>query len=251
MDCRIEHMGTNSEVTTRNLIDMKKIFYIIALFIICSTTACKDMDSLYEQYIVPNGITYPGKALEPMVFAGHLRVKMQWVKSADPSLAYAQVFWNNYTDSIRVDIPKDGDTVTCFLSPLEENSYSFMIHTYDDKGNVSIPVEVIGTVYGEGYIEMLSNRSIKRTETNEHSELIIQWGLADIANGAFATEVKFANATGDMLEYRDWIDSNEGRFAGYEAGSEYFVRTLFLPDSLSVDTFYTDYERYEGVMLSK
>lgn len=230
---------------------MKNLFYAIVLLIICSFTACKDMDSTYAQYIVPNGITYPGKALNPIAYTGNSRVKIQWIKGADPSITYAQVFWNNYTDSLKVEIPKEGDTVTCFIGPLEENSYSFMIHTYDGKGNVSIPVEVIGTAYGNEYLQMLTNRGIKNAQTNSNSELILKWGLADIANGAFATEVKFANAAGDSLVYRDLIESSEGKFADYKAGSEYLVRTLFLPDSLSVDTFYTAYEKFQGVTLAK
>lgn len=230
---------------------MKNIFYIMILFVICSFTACKEMDSTYEQYIVPNGIIYPGKALEPIAYTGNSRVKIQWIKGADPSVTYAQVFWNNYTDSLRVDIPEGIDTITCFIGPLKENSYSFMIHTYDGKGHVSIPVEVIGTAYGEEYMQMLSNRNIKSAETNTNSDLIIQWGLADVANGAFATEVKFANTVGDSLVYRDLIDNSVGKFADYKVGSEYLVRTLFIPDSLSVDTFYTAYEKFEGVTLMK
>lgn len=44
---------------------MKNIFYsIMILSIFLGIVSCKDMDSTYKEYIVPNGRVYPGIAKE-------------------------------------------------------------------------------------------------------------------------------------------------------------------------------------------
>ena len=214
---------------------MKKLLCILLLI-----TACKKMDDNYKKYIVEGGIIYPGKALSPVVYPGNNRAKISWLRGSDPKVVKARIFWNNNTDSVEVLIPEKTDTVSYTFEQLPENEYSFMIRTYDDAGNVSVPVEVSGSVFGEKYQAGLLNRAVNASELFSDGSLSVSWGAADTATGAVATQVRYINAADQTVV--QWFSALEGEslIQDFKSGFEY--RTLYLPDSLAIDTFYTAYE---------
>lgn len=203
-------------------------------------TACKKMDDTYRKFAVPDGIFYSGKANQPQVHAGHNRAKITWLKNADPNVATAKVFWNNYTDSISVTIPPTGDTISCIISNLPEKIYSFIIKTYDAKGHSSVPVEVFGASYGDTYQSSLLSRIVLNTVLYPDSA-VATWSSADISNGAYATQIKYTDTLGNNRVSSFPISSTTSTIRDLKPGTSYQYRTVFLPDSLSIDTFYTDY----------
>lgn len=203
-------------------------------------TACKKMDSTYRKFVVPDGIFYAGKANQPQVHSGRNRVKINWLRNADPSVVAAKVFWNNYTDSIAVAVPPTGDTVSCIIPDLPEKTYSFIIKTYDALGHSSVPTEVFGTSYGDIYQSGLLSRMILGTMYYPDS-VVITWSSADISNGACATQVKYTNVL-DIEQVNSFpVSRNTSTIKDIKSGSPFQYRTVFLPDSMSIDTFYTDY----------
>src|SRR3546814_2335392 len=62
----------------------------------------------------------------------------------------------------------------------------FTIKTYDEEGNASVPVELIGKTFGDLYQESLSNRRIDDSDFEAPAHLTILWAGADIANYAYA-----------------------------------------------------------------
>jgi hypothetical protein len=89
-----------------------------------------------------------------------------------------RIFWNNYTDTTEVAITPGMDVVSHIIEPMDENTYSFMIHTYDAKDNSSIPVEANGTVYGKMYERSLANRKVANAVHDENIGLKIEWNTA-------------------------------------------------------------------------
>jgi len=199
------------------------------------------MDSTYKQFVVPGGLTYPGKATSPLVYPGLNRVKVIWLRGSDPSVINARVFWNNYTDSVNVIIPPTGDTISVIIDNLPEKSYSFMIQTYDTKGHVSIPVEIMGESYGAKYQAQLLTRPVNSTILNTKGKITIQWGSADIANGAYATEVNYMDTLGNNKFQRFPTNLQSSIISDLKPGTKYQYRTVFKPDSISIDDFYTGY----------
>ena len=128
---------------------MKKVAYIILSGIILVWVSCKRADSLYEEYLVPNGRSYPAKALNAEAYSGKERVVISWLNGTDPKIVKARISWNNYTAWEEIDITPSMNVIRKEINPLAENIYSFIIRTYDGEGNISVPVEVIGAVYGE------------------------------------------------------------------------------------------------------
>lgn len=229
---------------------MKNIFYgIMMLFLFLGIVSCKDMDDTYREYIIPNGRVYPGIAKEPVVYAGRNRVQIQWLKGKDPTTVRAEVYWNNYTDTFRVDYSEyEDDTVRCIIPDLPENSYSFIIRSFNEAGDVSVPVEVIGWARGENYQSIITNRDLDDA-TLKDGQLTIAWGVADSYNGAIATEIEYTNTEDERVTVWNLIETSTDTitYTGYKIGTEFRYRTAFVSDSLVVDTFYTDWVVREGV----
>ncbi|MDR2036743.1 MAG: hypothetical protein LBQ60_02345 [Bacteroidales bacterium] len=214
---------------------MKKSVYIIVIGIILGFFSCKDQDSIYEEYIVPNGLPYPGKAINVIASPGKERIKISWEKSGDPKVVKARIFWNNDTESVEVDADPGMNIVSRILE-LEENTYSFMIRTYDSEGNVSIPVEVIGAVYGEMYERSLVNRSIK-SKFYDGQDLTLEWSGA--ANTEVGINLAYVNLNGDNQTL--FVDKTETNTVipnfNFEHPLSYY--TSYKPDTLAIDTFST------------
>jgi len=205
--------------------------------------SCRKMDSKYAQYIVPGGETYTGKANIPRAYAGHNRVQITWQRGADPNITKARIFWNNFADSIEINVPLVADSMVVMIDNLQEKNYSFFIRNYDAKGISSVPVEIIAGSYGDKYQSQILNRVVKSALIDATGKFSIQWGSADVSNGAFATEVKYTDATGVSRVKRFKIikDTVESKIYDYKPGTNFQYRTLFIPKSLSVDTFFTSF----------
>lgn len=202
-------------------------------------SACKKMDSTYREFIVPGGITYTQKITSPKAFPGHNRIKISWLRGSDPNVTKVRIFWNNYADSVEVPLPAKGDTIGIIIDKLPEKTYSLIIKTYDSAGNSSVPVEVLSAVYGEQYQASLRNRPISSSIMNAQGIVTTQWGDADISNGAFATEVIYTNTSGVITTQRVGVDQPSSVISDYKTGTMYQFRTIYLPGSSSIDTFYT------------
>lgn len=229
---------------------MKKIDrIIIVLIVVISFFQCKEMDDPYKEYIVPNGITYPGKIVSPKARSGMERVEFNWLRGTDLNVTSACIYWNNFSDSVLIDIPADQDTITYLLQPLDEATYSFVIKTYDRNGNVSVPTEVNCKVYGDSYRSYLVNRGIQ-SHIVENGILKIEWSAADITNGMIRTDIQYRNQRGDSVIVRvPWNESSVS-IPDYDTDSEFYrYKTYFLPDTLCIDTFMVAYE--ENTPLSK
>ncbi|TZF82822.1 hypothetical protein FW774_15145 [Pedobacter sp. BS3] len=201
--------------------------------------SCKKMDSTYRQFTESGKIIYPQRAVKPVIYTGRNRVKIVWLKGTDQSVIRAKIFWNNYTDSLEVPIPPGADTISTIIDNLPEQSYVFNIKTYDAKGNVSVPVELLSATYGEKYQDGLLIRPVNLAEIDEAGKLTIVWGNADISGGAYATEVTYTDNTGKALMKRFPISDSLSTVTGVKKGTTFQYSTLFLPDTLSIDTFYT------------
>lgn len=205
----------------------------------CIFSACREMESSYREYVVSGGITYPGKAKNLVAYSGFHRVKLSWNRGNDPSITHARVFWNYFTDSLELAIPANADTISCIIDNLEENNYSFIVKQYNKNGGISIPSEALGIVYGDNYVSGLRNRIISSVTINHLGVLNINWGEADVTNGTIGMKV----------QYTDTLNNERTDFFGVSHNpsvikplASFRYRTLFVPDSMCIDTFYTDYQ---------
>lgn len=231
---------------------MKTLFYSLFLLALLGTiVSCKKMDKTYEKFLVPGGITYTAKATAAKAHTGHNRVQIVWLRGTDASVTTARIFWNNYADSVEVAIPPTGSVISKIIDNLQERSYSFVIKTYNAKGDASVPVELISASYGEKFQAGLLSRPLLAATLDEQQTVTLNWGLADISGGAFASEIRYIDKTDKMITKRYTTAEQLGTIANVKAGSTLKYRTLYLPDTLSIDTFYTDFQEKKQFRLDK
>jgi len=206
-------------------------FFLLLLWVF---NTCKSPDSLYEEYIVPNGTYYPGKVKNLRTNPGKERIEIEWTNGADPKVVKARISWDNGTKSIDVDVSKDVGVIRQMLAPMPENTYSFIIRTYDAEGNASVPEEVFGVVYGANYERSLVNRTIRNMEYNKAG--------VTVENVAFrkpVTQSDFLNESWDASKLTDGIkfdESSLGRWVSDNTGNEHWIE-VDLQGSFDINAF--------------
>jgi len=229
-----------------------KLYLLFMVFTgISCFVACKKMDGTYSQYIVKGGIQYPGAAKTAVVRSGNKRAELVWVNSSDPKVIGAKVYWNNFRDSVTIPITANMDTIRYTFSNLAENFYSFTIRTYDASGNKSVPVEVSGNVYGDSYQARILERPVSAAFLKTSDALSITWNDADTVTGAIKTEVEYTSTSGAVKTTIFPARQIVTEIADYQQGTTFKYRTIYRPDSLSIDDFYTGYITQTEISIDK
>lgn len=217
---------------------------MISIIWMVAGVACTKMDD-YKEYVKDGEISYTGKIDSLRIYSGNKRVMIEGLFLSDPKITKCVIYWNSRRDSAVIDVHRTGgvDTLRYFINDLQDNVYNFEIRTYDKLGNASIPVYAVGTAYGDRYQASLNNRPISKNELYAGDlTATLTFGSMDRTSGVFATEIHYKDARGqDKMLYLP-IDSTSITLADYGIGSEFQYRTMFLPDTSCIDTFYTAYD---------
>lgn len=215
----------------------------LAILFVATLASCSKMDD-YKKFIEGGEISYTGKLDSVRINSGKYRVVINGLFLADPKVKKCVVYWNSKADSVVIPVTRTAnvDTLRFEITNITEGVQNFTIYTYDDSGNRSIPVYRTGRVYGERYQNTLANRGINAAFTNENNVTAIEFGGMDRVSGVFATEVIYTNNQNVERTVRVPIDVNTFTLANFKEKTTIRYRSLFLPDTLSIDTFYTAYE---------
>ena len=210
----------------------------MALF---ALVACTQMDHTFEQFWADGEKVYPAPADNVMIYPGKNRIAFSWIINGDPNVKKARIFWNYSNDSLEVPINSTGkgDTVKLMLNDMPEGSYAFTIFTYDQKGNKSIPVNKVGKVYGDTYISSLLTRVI-RSAFYIDDALVIAWGDPVDAT-SIGSEIRYTNTSGEpkSIIAGPLVDTTIVEDFKFLLDVSFDFKTIYIPDSLSIDTFYT------------
>jgi hypothetical protein len=189
--------------------------------------SCKDMDETYKEFLVPNGLKYPQQPDSLKIQAGYNKVRLTWHKAKDPSVVRAEVYWNNYQDTLEVNsISLDQDIVTVDILNLDENSYTFYVRTFDADGNASVPVEITGTPYGEFYITKTTNRTISNALLNSDGSGTIIWAIK--TTDLIYSEVRYRTNSGELNIVRVLPDESMLNCPDVKAGELFEYRSVFM-----------------------
>lgn len=230
-----------NELVMKN-INMYKLQFLTVLTGLMVIISCRKMDTGYKDFLVLGGKVYPGKALNAKAHGGNNRIKISWPRGVDPNLTKAVIFWNNYADSVVVPIAADVADVSYTFENLEERIYTYTIRTYDDKGNASVPVELTGRSYGRKYETSLLNRSVNSAQNEANGDVSIHWGPVDPSAGLYAMDVQYRNNVDQLVTKRFSTDDLVSILADYKRNTTFKYRSMYLPDTLAIDTFFTAYE---------
>ena len=225
---------------------MKARFIINRLFlglaIATLITACSKMDDTYSGFVEGGEVPYSKRPDSIEMFPGHNRIGFSWLLISTPNVTECKVLWNNDQDStsIPVDITKEVDSVHITIDGLEGGFYTFKFITVDQAGHRSIPKAITGRVYGNEYTSTLLNRQVSQALLFGGHPLLSWYDQQDTT--AIGTEVSYIDPAGAAQRMIIPNDETLTTIPGSVQGDSVRIRTLFIPDSMAIDTFYSHYE---------
>lgn len=221
---------------------MRILPYILLCYLfVC---ACSKQDD-YKKYLEKGEILYTGKADSLQIHAGRNRIQLAWLLISDPKISKSKIYWDNRKDSLIVDIKRTPgvDTIRYFVSNLEERAYTFEVFNYDRDGNSSVKSEITGFVYGKFYEDALLSRAFNSAEMKE-GNAVINWVNIDTTGGIIGMQLQYTSS--DHMEHDTIIAADPEDqvtiLPNVLSASSFRYRTLYLPDKLAIDTFYTAFE---------
>lgn len=207
----------------------------LLLFIIfIGAVSCDDMMNDYQKYIEGGEIIYSGKIDSVKVYPGRDRVLITGLFISDPKITTCKIYWDSRIDSVSEPVVRTAgvDTLKSFIE-VSEGTHSFEIITYDKDGNISVPVYVTGTAYGDKYESGLLSRGV--SSSNTKAGLVLTLSPADDTNKA--TFVTYETTSGEQktvtipaLTETYTIPDNYGKRIS--------VVSSFIPEN-GIDTFYS------------
>jgi hypothetical protein len=222
---------------------------LLALLLGSLVLSCSKMDDTYRDFIKDGEIVYPAKVESVQTFTGNKRMDLSMLLTSDPNITKVKVFWNNGKDSAEKSVQRTSgvDTVRFALHNIEEGTYTFNIYTYDQAGHRSVKTDIIGNVYGDRYTGALYNRSLKSVTYLTGSKARLIW--IGPAAQMIGQEIKYTDSLGVAQRFLEPLYKADGItlkdttvLATFKKGSAFEFRTLFKPESASLDTFYSGYE---------
>ncbi|MCY4779230.1 DUF4998 domain-containing protein [Sphingobacterium sp. UT-1RO-CII-1] len=224
--------------------------FFVAIVSLSFLLSCSKMNDVHEVYMKDGEIIYVGRVDSAHAFPGKNRMLINYWMS-DPRVKQLIVYWNSKKDSIIVDVPKHAvkDSVEFYIGskekPIEQGSYTLEFYSTDGGKSRSIAYEIPVNIYGEDFTETLLNRLIKESTFDHHnSDLLIQF-YAAFAKTEVAVELNYTdkeNVQVTSLFKTEEIESanNKVVLKNVKTAAPISYRTLYLPESKSIDTFYTD-----------
>jgi hypothetical protein len=205
--------------------------------------SCKKMDD-YKKFAEGGEIVYPATFDSLKVIPGNNRVMITGFLAGIPNVVKYRVYWNDGLDSLETSIIRKGkvDTIRQIISNLPEGPKTFIIRTYDDKGNRSIPMTITGNVYGANFqasVNERGNRAVLKSIFNKDGAAEITLADVDAYVNVLGMHIRYYDATDKV---RDTVipvklKNQVAVVPGVSVQRPITYNTLFLPDTVGIDTF--------------
>lgn len=222
--------------------------YLLLLAIFALIISCEKKPTDYRSFLDGHEVVYPGTVSGIEADPGDHRLLLTWRPNADPSLKQYIVYWNSGADSIVVPAASHlpTDTVKAAIGGLEEGTHAFVVYSFDDKGNRSIPINVENIkIYGDKYRSSILNRATSDVKY-DNNILTITWNVPDTVN--VGTEVKYTDGSGETKSVVLPADSSKLVISDWKLPTKIYYRSSYKPESHAIDTFRVSY--YDSLTVS-
>jgi hypothetical protein len=220
---------------------MKSIYkYICIMTGLMAVSACSKMNDLHDKYL-DGEIIYAAKVDSADVQAGKNRALLNLVIRSQ-RIETVRIYWNNYADSMDVNINNQVGVFPKMLNNLAENSYVFQLVSFDKTGNASLPFEASGSVYGENFQSQLPNRAIQSVSAGDEG-LTVNW--SGPVDNSLVSNLIYTDKSGKEQTVRVPVTENTTHIGDWSTGLRY--NTLFLPEPTAIDTFASDWRSMSGI----
>ncbi|MBL1410388.1 DUF4998 domain-containing protein [Sphingobacterium faecale] len=214
-------------------------FTVWTAVLLIAVTACKKQDSTYRDVLEGKFPSYAGRPDSMNFHPGNNRAQISF-RIKDPSVNKVIFYWNNRKDSTVYAIDQPSLTIHHVnIAPLEEKYHNIDFYTFYPDGTSSIKNTQMGNVYGNAYQSSLLNRLIESTVLRNDS-LFINWYKAypDLVG----MEVRYIDMVGDAKTIVTDAAEEVMALPKFQKGGELKYRSIYLPDSLAIDSFYTEFK---------
>lgn len=214
--------------------------------------ACNKKPTDYREFLNGTELVYPGKVANAMALPGDGRLQLIWQPSPDQSIVKYTIFWNNGADSLTIQSTTHNtlDTVRCTIPGLSEYVYTFIVYSYDDKGNRSVATEINNArVYGSVYKATLHNRlpDVEPYTINDDNTVILRFTTPDTVN--INTAVKYTNQGGTETTVALSPVADSVKLTDYKFGTPVLYQSSYIPVTGALDTFYTaGYDTFPAIL---
>ena len=228
-----------------NIIKGAFILLCAAPLLLC----CRKQDHFYKDFIQRGEIVYVGKADSILFYPGDKRAQLSFI-IADPNVHKMKIYWDERQDSMTVDVTRKNkvDTLKVIIPNLDERFYAFEVYAFDVDGNRSVKSLAEGQVYGDNYQESVFHRAI-RSIFYENNQAMISWFGA--AQSDIGSEIRYIDMGGEMRTIFAPGTDAVTILEDVAYGESFEYRTLHRPDTLAIDTFYTEFQTEEIVLIEK
>ncbi|QJB33052.1 DUF4998 domain-containing protein [Chitinophaga oryzae] len=217
---------------------MKNKSLLLYLFIgMMIFAGCSKMDA-YLDIAGREEIAYTGRVDSLKVLPGDGRLELTWLLISDPKITGVTIYYNSKKDSVVMPVKRSQgvDSMYHLFSSMPEGTYSFEVYTWNNAGSRSVPAYITGRSYGSIYKNSLLNRALTDAVITD-SNAVLSWGLAE--ETVTGMEVTYTNNAGATITVKEPRTAASTTLTDYKPGSSFSYRTLFRPDTLCIDTFYT------------
>jgi hypothetical protein len=230
---------------------MKKVIFLgLMICMLHSFYGCSEMNDVHDEYLRNGEVLYIGRIDSARVLAGKERFLLRyWI--TDPRAKILKIYWSQKTDSVVVDIPAHQplDSIDVIIGDaqrtIRENNYTIQMICTDGEGTRSVLYEENGNVYGQKFMATLLERLIKQVKYNSStSQLTIDWTAASSAK-EIGIELSYYDLDNILVVTKLTTNQigTQTILDQIDITKDLSCRTMYLPENMAIDTFYTDSKR--------
>jgi hypothetical protein len=193
--------------------------------------SCSDMNELSDRFLDKGETVYASKADSVAAHTGYKKVEIE-IYINNRRVDKVRVYWNNYHDSVDVQVGNHQGIFRTTIEDMEESTYLFQIVSIDSYGNKSLPVELSGEVIGDSFVTNLRNRSVASVVYTADDEVTVTWG--NIPNYAVSCYLIYTATNNRTVTVITPVTENVTVISGWKSGLSYY--TQFVPSEGALDT---------------
>lgn len=227
----------------------KSISYLyMVLSLVILLASCSEMNDKHDEYLAEGERIYIGKIDSLKTFAGDGRIKLRfWV--SDPRAKTVNFYWFPNNDSVTVDINTTSavDSFEVFIGgptstkSIQEGNYTLRAITRDQSNHFSIPFEKTINIYGDRFRSILTNRVLRSITFQASDGLLSLFFSGAVNEKELGIELFYTDRVGEIrsLQLAASEITSPVVIPNVDATKGVTYRTMFLPEKLAIDTFYT------------
>lgn len=209
------------------------LMWVMTFFLLAS---CENFMDIHNEYIKEGEIIYAPKTDSIAFTAGQDRILFRFWLYNSPNVRTVDLYWNNRNDSLITPVtPSTGrDSMGIIIPGMGEQAYTFEARTTDIYGHKSLYTTGFGNSYGPQYESLLTNRRIRNVALTENGGEITWFAASD---GLAGMDVRYQTHKGVTQTIRTSAKESKTLCPDVKAGSSFEIRSLFIPEEESIDTF--------------